>query len=492
MQLFPQLIVIISILDHLSTSQASNIAIVGYDPDTNVADRAKIDLDQKAIEEDLAIPNFSAAKSHYINGGNSVKSDGSIRTIQDLSVNNCKILNRGLPQFNVYNNYWRSKGLTNCQFGDDMVNAAFDATALGSTGFTFAASENPVTGSDDFRVQAIQKSTVYEIVMMYTMYEVQDAIVDCENSDFTNNTGSVKAIDEAVAFHVGSQEGQVKGGIDGLMTTSGNVRYLMFALAEKRCANFGTCTADAPDANPTEGYSAVNSELMSLFTDLQSQFDLAAGLSHTPAGWSCSDAETIRDSIFSKLLVPLVQGVLRYLWKTDPAVGTATNKELGELWAFATAILPMVDSVDSEVASALYERAWSQDFNTNDFASMKTMLESTYSGLGITCADVGQLCDNTNSGSDCVPYSEPYSTATCVDASTSSSSASSAQDDSALIGGLSAMAVIIFVVSAVIIWHLYRKNKATHQRLLEFEGGASLGMQSHMEAYDNKTAVLGV
>ena len=28
------------------------------------------------------------------------------------------------------------------------------------------------------------------------------------------------------------------------MTTSGNVGKLMYALAEKRCENFGTCTAD--------------------------------------------------------------------------------------------------------------------------------------------------------------------------------------------------------------------------------------------------------
>lgn len=492
MQFCTSMVVLISILGNLSSSQASNTAIVGYEPDTNVADRADIDLDQKDIQDYLAEspPKFDDAQTRYTNGLNSVKSGGAIRTIQDLSVNNCKILGRGLPQFDTYNDYWTAKGLTNCQFGDDMVTAAFDATAIpGSTGFTFDAQSNAVTGSNDFKVQAIQKSTVYQIIMMYTMYEIQDAIVDCENADFTNNTGSVKAIDEAVAFHVGSQEGQVKGGLDGLMTTAGNVRYLMFALAEKRCANFGTCTADAPDTSPTEGYSAVNDEIMSLLTDLQSQFDLAASLSHTPAGWSCSDAEAIRDTIFSKMLVPLIQGVLRYLWKTDPAVGTASNKELGELWAFATAILPMVDKVNPEVASALYDRAWSQDYTTNNFASMKTMLESTYSGLGVTCADVGQLCDNTNTGSNCVPYSEPYSTATCSDASTSSSSSADGKDDSALVGGLAAMAVIIFVVSAVIIWYLYQKNKTTHQRLLEFEGGVTLGMPSNIESYNSNSAV---
>ena len=66
----------------------------------------------------------------------------------------------------------------------------------------------------------------------------------------------------------------------------------------------------------------------------------------------------MRDAIFSQMLVPLIQGTLRYLWKTDTAFGAASNKELGELWAFSTAILPMLDSVNPTAANALYNRAW--------------------------------------------------------------------------------------------------------------------------------------
>ena len=154
--------------------KASFTAIVGYEPDTSVEDRANIDLDQQAIENDLSSspPAYSNAKNQYENGQYSVKSDGSIRTIQDLSVNDCKILNRGLPQFEIYNDYWEAKGFTRCNFGDELVTAALDGIAAGTSGFTFHPSTD-VTGSDDFRVQAIKKSTVYDIIMMYTMYEVR-------------------------------------------------------------------------------------------------------------------------------------------------------------------------------------------------------------------------------------------------------------------------------------------------------------------------------
>ena len=155
--------------------KASFTAIVGYEPDTSVEDRADIDLDQRAIENDLSSspPAYSNAKNQYENGQYSIKSDGSIRTIQVLSVNDCKILKRGLPQFEIYNDYWVAKGFTTCNFGDELVTAALDGTAVpGTSDFTFHPSTD-VTGSDDFRVQAIKKSTVYDIIMMYTMYEVR-------------------------------------------------------------------------------------------------------------------------------------------------------------------------------------------------------------------------------------------------------------------------------------------------------------------------------
>jgi hypothetical protein len=46
------------------------------------------------------------------------------------------------------------------------------------------------------------------------------------------------------------------------------------------------------------------------------------------------------DKISALSLVPFVQGVMRYLYKTK---SVASAKEAGELWAFATAALQFVN-----------------------------------------------------------------------------------------------------------------------------------------------------
>ncbi len=56
-----------------------------------------------------------------------------------------------------------------------------------------------------------------------------------------------------------------------------------------------------------------------------------------------------------------------------------------------------------------------------------------------------------------------------------------------LIGGLVAMAVIIFVFFGDAIVYLYRQNATKHQRLIEFESRTGIGM--HMS--DNNHTMTG-
>lgn len=61
---------------------ASYEPIGGYAPRNDVTSHAKLDLDQKAMEDAIKDGNFTAAYLHYSQGGNSVKEGGSMRTIQ--------------------------------------------------------------------------------------------------------------------------------------------------------------------------------------------------------------------------------------------------------------------------------------------------------------------------------------------------------------------------------------------------------------------------
>merc|ERR1719380_246917 len=127
-------------------------------------------------------------------------------------------------------------------YADHWVTKALDGA---KTEFTGPASNTDFSVADDaMRVQVIQKGTAYMNVWMYVIREFEDAIDDCENcpeglncNEFSDSeTGlynAVHAWDEGVAFYAGSLEGPNVGG-----SSAGEMVY---RLAEKRCANFGTC-----------------------------------------------------------------------------------------------------------------------------------------------------------------------------------------------------------------------------------------------------------
>mmetsp|Transcript_9989 Transcript_9989/g.32099 ORF Transcript_9989/g.32099 Transcript_9989/m.32099 type:complete len:278 (+) Transcript_9989:197-1030(+) len=96
------------------------------------------------------------------------------------------------------------------------------------------------------------------------------------------------------------------------------------------------------------------------------------------------------------MTVPLIQGTLRYAWRADPGGNneTAEGKALAELNAFAAALEPRLASCDAEAAEVVSRNAELTDVDRavpDGFAAVKAAIESTYSCLGVTCADVGSL-----------------------------------------------------------------------------------------------------
>merc|ERR1712003_493932 len=131
---------------------------------------------------------------------------------------------------------------------------------------------------------------------MYVIREMEDALDDCKEACTIEscNDDPVHAWDEAVAFYTGSLEGPDGSG-------SGKLPY---ALADKRCGNFKTCGDLADSAT---GGSKVNMEILDRL--LIGQAKLAKG--------ECQSARKEADEIQTLMLIPLIQGSLRYAWKTD-------------------------------------------------------------------------------------------------------------------------------------------------------------------------------
>ena len=114
----------------------------------------------------------------------------------------------------------------------------------------------------------------------------------------------------------------------------------------------------------------------------------------------CVTVQAEFDLIVGQMTVPLVQGMLKYAFKSDPAnsQGSCTDgdcpKEWGELWAFAAAILPMIHNCDADVASTIYTATSvdaSAPMSNVGFAELKASVETVYSCMGITCAGVGEF-----------------------------------------------------------------------------------------------------
>jgi hypothetical protein len=199
-----------------------------------------------------------------------------------------------------------------------------------------------------------------------------DAIIDCQGGCFDCNDDPVHAWDEAVAFYAGSLEP-----VD-MQPGSGK---LLYALADKRCKNFKTCIAQPSFARVATGVSHVNYVIVDLFK--KGKTALRSG--------QCSAVPAIRDRIIQQMVVPLIQGSLRYAYKVDKLQGGTKEKAEGAV--FSAAILPMIAHCSSASAATISSNmAIEVTTKMKDgFGAVKQAFEETYTCLGITCAEVGGL-----------------------------------------------------------------------------------------------------
>ena len=471
---------------HAIGAKATLQYFAGYEPLTNVTQHSRIDLDLKDIisglgsncGEDLkscagtttcpgnaceyseGVMSFPTTDGHceftvtqqgseyvktnsppcsnsfdiWMHGKNSLKSS-SVRNIAKFSSgaatkgSTASVPYKDNALIKVMNAYWKNKGLNEHTWGYDMIEAAFQGTTIGNLNFG--------TVGRTFRKEAIQKGLLYLNVYPYAIWEMQDQINDCNAGTLTaNEDASVKAWDEAVAFWAGSL---TLGHSYGAKIESDN---FLFALGDKRCANFGTC------ANGFTGTAKVNQELLALFN---------LGKEGARSGDDCDAIDKIHEKIGTLMMLPFIQGTLRYLYYTKDAQEAKTT---GELWAFATAILPFVDAVNPAAAEALYKRAWLLDFS-GSYEADKKLLESTYSQFGvgagkglITCDKIGDL------------YSDPL---TVLSANTCTSS-SGDKDKLALPLGLGLGALcLVFLGLAATFYTKERKVKLMYDDLVKIK-----------------------
>jgi hypothetical protein len=280
----------------------------------------------------------------YVTGESSIKSDGSVRTIQGFSTDTSKLV--GEKWYDIFTTYW----------GNDLKYAdTFTSNAcLGKGDFALSASGVTPMITTISQGQGCMKGAQYQNMPMYVIHEMESAVADCKSKKVGTHW------DEAVAFYTGS-----------MTLSSPNIGVFQYGLAEKRCADFNTCA---------ENSDGVNEKVLALF---------ARGRDMVP-GFQCEDMESTKESLVKQFTIPLIQGVIKYLYLADTG---NTEKEKAELWAFTAALLPFVNHYSPSAAAELRANAYILNPVTvpSGFVAAKASLEAAYSAMGMSCADVGKL-----------------------------------------------------------------------------------------------------
>lgn len=178
-------------------------AAQGYTFGSNVGGYLAVSKDVCDFEAALkrSPPDFAGAEKIYTTGGNSKKSDGSIRTLKSLTGPFT-----GEPFFDLYARFYGSPA-----FMDSQVMAALNGAA-------------PFT-SQPARLEGSEKSVETMLQWVYLMHELDEAAEKIRNNQLSASSGAPHNIDETWALFVG--EAKSCGLYDQVMS---------------RAANFGTQT----------------------------------------------------------------------------------------------------------------------------------------------------------------------------------------------------------------------------------------------------------
>jgi len=363
-------------------SSAADIPrIAGYKPTVNVTEVLEQDLIQKEFQTILKSESCEAVKA----GLDYYEGDG--------------ILLKNLPNYastqgsvwKLYEKYYGSK-----DFCDKWVTAALK-------GETFKFSQGEVDfgnfpgnlGDPDDedgecvgREECAKKGTAYVCGYINVFQYMEEAVATVEAGagcieQLDGCTDASKAWDKAVAFLVGSLEGE-DGGNAGEPGSGGTYGNQFYALADKRCDDYRTCSASGDTANRGTP-SKANILIIGLFQQ---------GAAAIYAG-DVDNARTIIKNINTQAAVPLIQGTLRYAWRLGQ--GIAKDKEIAEGGTFAAGALPQLWKCDKKAAKVVFkELQIGSDIVNNgktDFSKVLAAFECNYECLGITCEQIGALYD---------------------------------------------------------------------------------------------------
>ena len=289
-----------------------------------------------ALPSDAEI-DFDAVAAIYRDGGNSVNSDGSIRTVAGFASREDR--NPELQEF-----FGTSTPL------DDFVTSALEGTG-------------DFEGEPDLvRRQGVQKGIQNATMVAWTIHEFNTALSKASEGDLEPAGGAPHNWDEAWAFYHGAEPG-----------------CSPFATANSQAGNFGTEGAD--------GETAQANEII-----LQAMIEgRDALLAEDVAGAEAAVADTVRG-----LAITYSQASLRYaqLVENDLGEGDAETARIhqAEGLAFSRVLAPQLADAGADMDTVLATFALENEPAEGWYATIEEALAPAWDTLGIDRdADIGEL-----------------------------------------------------------------------------------------------------
>ena len=306
----------------------------GYAYASNIDSHRLVVEDICEINEIVGDYRWSEISEIYANGSNSVKSDGSVRTIGGFAAGEGK--KHGVDTY-----YGTPTPL------DDFVSAALNGTGVW-------AGE-----SDAVRKQGVQKGIMNQVMIAWVVHELNAALAKAADGNFDAATGAPHNWDEAWAFYHGSAPGCGP-----------------FATANKRAKDFGTLGSDGETALANEGLLAAM---------IEGRDALLAG---DEAGAISATNEAVKH-----VFITYAQATIKYAAKvySDLEAGDteAARVHQAEGWAFFRIIEPILgnNGIDTSVIDSILNME--NEPGSGSVADIQAVLDPVIASFGITSAEFG-------------------------------------------------------------------------------------------------------
>jgi hypothetical protein len=292
--------------------QTNQTQLMGYSPDSNALEQARIDLDILQIGIFMRTRAYEAASDYYKNGLNSFApqalktgdyGDRSLLSLQSLATLPERVQ---IDQIDLFSRYYGSD-----TYADDII-----MQCVQRIGVFHNASRTELAG---IVTRTLQTMVSYVAIL----WQFELSVRTCEKE-----IDIMEAIDSwssGVAFFLGSIDlfSPDRPPSDG--------GFLLHSLGIEQCSRFGTCN-DIGESNANEALFAYFEEGKHFLTERR-----------------CDEVQNLLVSNILPLLhVPLVQGIL-YHSIPDHNIGEAVSGDISaEGYMFAQSILPLVDEANAE------------------------------------------------------------------------------------------------------------------------------------------------